>query len=51
MGDISKQIFLFAVALLVRLPFLFAGYGVEEDSWGHVLHAALLNETGVYEVS
>ena len=51
MGDISKQILLFLATFLVRLPFLFAGYGIEEDSWGHVLHAALLNETGTYEVS
>jgi len=51
MGDISKQILLFLVAFLARLPFLFAGYGIEEDSWGHVLQAALMSETGVYEVS
>lgn len=51
MNHTQKQLSLFVGALLVRLPFLQAGYGVEEDSWGHVLHAALLHETGVYEVS
>ena len=51
MTDLQKQAILFASALLVRLPFLFADYGVEEDSWGHVLNAALMNETGIYEVS
>lgn len=51
MSDQTKQILLFAIAFAMRLPFLFYGYGVEEDSWGHVLNAALMTETGLYEIS
>ena len=51
MGKQTQQIIVFAVALAMRLPFLFAGYGVEEDSWGHVLNAALIFENGQYEIS
>lgn len=32
-------------------PFLFAGYGVEEDSWGTALAAYNTHTTGIYEVS
>ena len=51
MGKDTKQLLLFLLVLATRIPFLFYGYGVEEDSWGHVLNAALMNETGVYEIS
>ncbi len=51
MGENKKQFLLFITVLLSRIPFLFDGYGVEEDSWGHVLNAALMNETGMYEIS
>ncbi len=51
MNDSAKQMVLFFSALAVRIPFLFAGYGVEEDSWGHVLQSALMDETGVYDIS
>jgi len=34
------------VAFLSRLPFLFAGYGVEEDSWGIALAAHNTKATG-----
>jgi hypothetical protein len=50
-SDLSKQIVLFTGALLLRIPFLFEGYGVEEDSWGHVLNAAQMADTGIYEIS
>lgn len=37
--------------LLVRLPLLSEGYGIEEDSYGHVLHTQELHQTGVYSIS
>lgn len=36
---------------LVRLPFIFLGYGAEEDAWGLPLTAQRIASTGVYEVS
>ena len=51
MGKKTQQLLLFLLVLATRIPFLFYGYGVEEDSWGHVLNAALMNETGIYEIS
>lgn len=51
MSGLIKQSLLFILALAARIPFLFAGYGVEEDSWGHVMVTAIVQETGIYEVS
>lgn len=42
---------LFGLSLLPRIPFLFAGYGREEDAWAQALNARIISETGVYEVS
>ncbi len=42
---------LFLGNLLVRLPFLFAGFGREEDAWAQALNARIIWETKVYEVS
>ncbi len=39
------------VVLLSRLPFLFQGYGTEEDSWGLVINARNINASGNYEYS
>lgn len=39
------------ITLLTRLPFLFNGYGVEEDSYGLVLTAQNIAQTGTYEMS
>lgn len=36
---------------MARIPFLFAGYGREEDAWGQALTAKTTWESGVYEVS
>ncbi|MEP7262923.1 MAG: hypothetical protein ABI772_00420 [Bacteroidota bacterium] len=36
---------------IVRLPFIFLGYGSEEDAWGLPLTAERIASTGVYEVS
>lgn len=37
--------------LVVHIPFLWAGYGKEEDAWSNVLNARIIAETGIYEVS
>lgn len=42
---------LFIGNLLVRLPFINAGYGREEDAWAQALNARQIWETGQYEVS
>lgn len=39
------------VTLLTRIPFLFNGYGIEEDSYGLVLTAQNIAQTGDYEMS
>lgn len=50
----SNYILILALFLLVfisRLPFLSAGYGVEEDSWGIALAAFHTKLSGIYEPS
>ncbi len=42
---------LFALVLLSRLPFLFAGYGVEEDSWGMINALQRMHSNGIFEIS
>ena len=42
---------LFAIVLLSRLPFLAAGYGVEEDSWGMINALQRMHANGVFEIS
>ncbi len=42
---------LFSIVLFSRLPFLAAGYGVEEDSWGIALAGFHTKITGIYEPS
>ncbi|MGZ6539719.1 MAG: hypothetical protein ACXVEB_15195, partial [Bacteroidia bacterium] len=44
-------IILFFIVFISRLPFLLAGYGVEEDSWGIALAAFHTKVSGVYEPS
>jgi hypothetical protein len=44
-------VFLFVIVFISRLPFLSAGYGVEEDSWGIALAAFHTKCTGIYEPS
>lgn len=46
-----KGLTLFTIALVCRLPFLWAGYGKEFDAWSNALNARIISETGVYEVS
>lgn len=49
----SKIYLLILVGLVVatRIPFLFDGFGHEEDSWGLVVNAWEMNETGHYSAS
>lgn len=47
----SKLWLLAGVALLSRLPFLGAGYGIEEDSWGIAVAMHNTIETGIPEAS
>ena len=42
---------LFLIVFISRIPFLSAGYGVEEDSWGIALAAFHTNLSGIYEPS
>lgn len=44
-------IILFLITLISRIPFLSAGYGAEEDSWGIALAAFHTKLTGIYEPS
>lgn len=44
-------VFLFLIVFISRLPFLSAGYGVEEDSWAIALAAFHTKCTGIYEPS
>jgi Gpi18-like mannosyltransferase len=50
-GERQTAWLLFAMNLIIHLPFLFMGYGKEEDAWSNVLNARLISSTGVYEVS
>ncbi len=42
---------LFIFVFISRLPFIYAGYGVEEDSWGIALEAYNSHTTGIFEPS
>lgn len=39
------------VILITRIPFLFDGFGSEEDAWALPMVAQRIAETGIYEVS
>jgi hypothetical protein len=48
----NQLAFFIAIAVLLsRIPFLFTGYGSEEDAWGLILVARNISLSGVYEVS
>lgn len=47
----SSLLLLFLIVFISRLPFLSAGYGVEEDSWGIALAAFHTKMSGIYEPS
>lgn len=42
---------LFIFIFLSRIPFIFYGYGSEEDAWSVALNASIMHQTGVYEYS
>ncbi len=42
---------LFFIVFLSRLPFLFDGYGSEEDAWGLALTSIKIHSSGIYEYS
>ncbi|MDX5326959.1 MAG: hypothetical protein LPK80_11950 [Bacteroidota bacterium] len=42
---------LFLLVLITRIPFLGLGYGIEEDSWGHVENAWEIFSSGRYVLS
>lgn len=46
-----QQALIVLIPLLLRLPLLFLGYGVEEDAWGHVLNAIEIDHSGHYILS
>lgn len=49
--DEQKQFgIVFIILLLSRIPFLFYGYGSEEDAWAIPLVAERIGTTGIYEV-
>lgn len=39
------------IILFLKLPFLFIGYGPEEDAWGHVLNIIEMYDQGHYIIS
>lgn len=51
MKENYKLLLLLLFVFASRIPFLFAGYGAEEDSWGIALNALLMERTGIYEYS
>ena len=46
-----QSFLVFLVAFLSKIPFLFAGFGREEDAWSQALNARNIAESGIYEVS
>jgi len=46
-----KPLVLIVVVMLSRIPFIFNGFGTEEDSWGLVLNAIQMRESGDYIMS
>ena len=50
-NNYTTCILLFLIVFISRLPFLSAGYGAEEDSWGIALAAFHTKMSGVYEPS
>jgi hypothetical protein len=46
-----KVFLLFIFVTCTRLPFIFDGFGSEDDSWGLILNAQLMAKTGEYSFS
>lgn len=47
----KELLLLIALVLITRMPFIFDGFGVEEDSWGLVVNAQEMHDTGEYRAS
>lgn len=47
----KKEIFIFLIVLLSRIPFIFNSLGVDLDGWREVFSGKILSETGIYNVS
>lgn len=50
-GEQQWMMLSLALIFISRIPFLFNGFGSEEDAWGLILVARNIDLTGVYEVS
>jgi hypothetical protein len=51
LSEKTQLIALITLTTLTRLPFIFDGYGVEEDSWGLVVNAFEMKQKGHYVAS
>lgn len=49
--DLRAKLLLIVTVIGTRIPFIFNGYGNEEDSWTHVVNAFENFTTGTYEIS
>src|SRR5688572_29073327 len=50
-GPLQSLLLITIIIFLSRIPFLFDGYGSEEDAWGLILTARNISLSCVYEVS
>jgi hypothetical protein len=50
-GFSRKNLAFAFLILLTRIPFIFTGFGTDEDSWGVALTALHIHDTFLYEVS
>jgi len=50
-GFSRRNLFFAFLILLTRIPFIFSGFGTDEDSWGLALTALNIHDTHQYEVS
>jgi hypothetical protein len=50
-SDRNNLLIFGVVIVLTRIPFLFDGFGSEEDAWGLIVTARNIYSTGLYEVS
>ena len=51
LSERTQLLLLIALTAVTRLPFIFDGYGVEEDSWGLVVNAYEMQHKGHYVAS
>lgn len=51
LSDKSQLLVLVLITIITRIPFIFDGYGVEEDSWGLVVNAYEMHSNGHYVAS